>query len=139
MVYYSVLSNQSTTSRTGTITIGDQTFTVTQSGRQPDISVKPSPVNFGGLKTNKSSSKTVKITNSGAAPLSIGDINITDSGSFSISKNGCSKKALQKNKSCAATIKFSPASTGQYNGTLTIQSNDADTPTAAISLQGIGI
>ncbi|RLI04632.1 hypothetical protein DRO22_03745 [Candidatus Bathyarchaeota archaeon] len=40
IVYYSVSANSSTISRTGTITIADQTFTVTQSGISPH---KPMP------------------------------------------------------------------------------------------------
>jgi hypothetical protein len=72
-VSYSVQPNNSSSARTGSMTIAGKTFTVSQAaaGGIPDISVAPAVIDFGNLRVGSMASKIVKVTNAGNGPLTI--------------------------------------------------------------------
>jgi len=122
--------------KTCTVTV-DAAVTVTASFalKTPDISVAQTSIEFGGIKVGKKATKTLKITNNGT-----GDLVITLSGlegtGFSI--QGSSSVTIKPKKSYSLKVLFTPKSVGLTTGTLTITSNDSDTPTIDISLSGTG-
>jgi len=101
----------------------------------PDISVAQTTLDFGSIKVGKKVTKTLKITNNGS-----GDLWITLSGleetHFSI--QGSSSVTIKAKKNYSLKVLFTPESTGLETATLTITSNDPDTPTLEIALSGTG-
>ena len=110
-------------------------LTATLPATTPDISVVQTSIEFGGIKVGKKATKTLKIANNGT-----GDLIITLSGlegtDFSI--QGSSSVTIKAKKSYTLKVLFTPGSTGLEIATLTITSNDPDTPTIDISLSGTG-
>ena len=47
-------------------------------------------------------------------------------------------RALAAGASCTVKVTFQPSSAGQKNGTFTVNSDDPDTPSAAVSILGTG-
>ena len=122
--------------KTCTVTVGAAvTVTASFALKTPDISVAQTSIEFGGIKVGKKATKTLKITNNGT-----GDLVITLSGlegtGFSI--QGSSSVTIKPKKSYSLKVLFTPKSVGLTTGTLTITSNDSDTPTIDISLSGTG-
>ena len=136
-VYYSVSVNTSTSSRTGTIIIQGQTFTVNQDGTtttSPHISVSPASYDFGSVTIGSSISQTVSVFNTGNANLSINSIYIANTSEFS-QINNCSTVA--PNSFCSIYVTFTPASSGTKTANLTINSNDPNGQ-VNVSLTGMG-
>jgi len=104
----------------------------------PDISVAPTSHDFGDVKVNESSSATVTISNTGDGDLEIGQLALTD-GDFIINVDNCSNVTVAASNNCTVTITFEPQTEGAKSATLSIPSNDFDTPTVEIALSGDGI
>lgn len=85
----------------------------------------------GGL----SQSATVTVTNTGAAPLSLGQpvLNGADASSFTARGDGCSDTTLAPGASCDVSIAFAPASAGQRSAMLIIPAGDGLSHTVSIS------
>jgi hypothetical protein len=115
---------------------GSVTVTAEFSLKTPDISVDQTSIQFGSTKVGKKATKTLKIANSGT-----GDLVITLSGldgtDFSI--QGSSSVTIKAKKSYSLKILFNPKSAGPKEATLTITSNDPDTPIIDISFTGTGL
>ena len=109
-------------------------------GALPDISVNPTSLNFGSAVTGSSSTKTLTISNTGLATLSIYTIGIsgTHASQFSKQNDNCSGQNIASLTSCTVDVKFSLTSTGKKTATLSINSNDADENPLNISLKGKG-
>ena len=73
-VNYSVAANAGANQRIGTITIAGQTFTVTQNGTAPTLSLDKTGLQFAAISTGSSfvqqtASQSVRISQSGAGPV----------------------------------------------------------------------
>lgn len=99
----------------------------------PDISV-PTSLAFGSVTVGTSKTKTLTISNVGAAALTITDITVAGS-QFS---RGTLPGPIAAGSSADVNITFSPTSTGSKSATLTIVSNDPDEPSVTVELSGIG-
>jgi hypothetical protein len=100
-----------------------------------------SEVNFGIVRPHLTSKvRIVSISSTGIEDLVIDTISLSGShtGDFTILEDKCSGTALTQFENCTARIKFSPSSKGLKQATLSISSNDPDTPTYDVSLKGIG-
>ena len=143
-------------SKTATLTIVSNdpdtpTVGVTLTGRGvpgpvPDISVSPSNHNFGDVTEDSLSSPLVVIiSNEGITDLNISEMKLSDTSNYSLNVNGglipCNStvKVLASKSICTVIITFNPISTGTFNATLAIESDDTDTPNLSISLTGKGI
>jgi hypothetical protein len=102
---------------------------------EPNISGSSSALNFGTLKTNQDSTIVLVLTNSGQLDLNITDI--VPAGDF-YSYSGSTSKTLAENDTMHVPVKFAPSAAGTFNGTLSVTSNDPDTPTLTVSLSGAG-
>jgi len=123
--------------KTCTVTVdGSATVTADFALKTPDISVAQTSIEFGSVKIGKKVTKTLKIMNNGT-----GDLMITLSGlegtDFGI--QGSSTVTVKSKKSYTLKVLFTPKSAGSETATLTIASNDSDTPTIDVSLSGTGI
>ena len=110
----------------------------------PNISLLPEQTDFGAVVLDKSSEKNIEIKNTGNANLTIGQITLTNPASNPFSKisDNCSGAAIppqsSASSSCSVTIRFAPATQGDYLGSLDIPSNDNDAGLLTASLAGKG-
>ena len=112
-----------------------------------DIAVSPaSPFNFGSVNVGSSAAQIFTVSNTGTAELSITGITLSADGNYTLDLNaGASPcgasypKALAIGASCTANVTFHPSSAGQKNGTLTVNSDDPDTPSTSVAISGVGL
>ena len=105
----------------------------------PEISVSPLSKNFGSVNVGgTSSAQTFTVSNTGVENLIIGALSITgtDASEFSKQNDMCSGQTVALSSSCTVDVLFSPTSAGVKNASLSIPSNDPDTPTVNVSLTG---
>ena len=101
----------------------------------PAITLAPTAQNFGTAAVGAAPlSRTVTLTNSGSAVLSIAAIGVTGAG-FATTHNCGSSVAVAS--SCSIVVTFAPAAATTYAGQLTVSSN-AVPATAAVALSGTG-
>jgi hypothetical protein len=108
----------------------------------PDISVTPTYYNFGSIYVGSTSPlQTFTISNIGSTNLIFGTISITgvDASQFNKQNDTCSGETLAPSNNCTVQVVFSPTSTGSKSSTLSIPSNDPDTPALNVSLSGTGV
>ena len=132
------------TSDSGTLTVasndssGPATVSLGGSGTtapSPQLTVNPTAVNFGNVPLNTPTNKTVTLTSSGTAAVTITAANVTGSG-FSVS--GASfPLQLNPNQTATLQVRFDPSAAGTASGQLSITS-DATGGTATIPLSGNG-
>lgn len=101
----------------------------------PNIVVSSS-LNFGNVKLEYDSSKILTIQNNGLESLNISNLSIT--GNFSL-VGASTPINIPAGGSSNLTVKFSPNQLGLNSGTLTITSNDPDSPNSIVNLSGTGI
>jgi len=103
----------------------------------PDISVSPVSLDFGSVIIGNTSPQTVTVTNAGSAPLNVGTLAVTGS-DYSIANDSCSGSAVAVSGNCTVDVVFAPSSEGAGTGTLSIPSDDPDTPNVDVALSGTG-
>jgi hypothetical protein len=113
---------------------------VSLSGVGSEVGVSPSPVAFGSVTHGTSKQQVVTVTNhsGGSFPahtLTFTGISVSGTG-FSLVKNGCTS-SLAAGLSCQLTLQFAPATTGNFNGLLTLTDNGGGSP-QKIALTGTG-
>ena len=97
------------------------------------LSLSTSAMQFGNIEVGTSAQKTVTLTSSGTAPVTINSDSITGTG-FSVS--GASLPAtLDPGKVMTLTLRFGPSAAGPVSGQLTVSSNAG---TATVGLSGTG-
>jgi len=106
----------------------------------PQITVSSTSLDFGSVDVGNSSFTNLTLTNSGSADLIIRQITLggADTLDFDTRNDACTGATLSPAQDCAVQIVFSPRSTGSRSATLSISSNDPDTPTQTVSLNGNG-
>jgi len=124
-VNYSVASNPTMNSRTGTMMIAGQTFTVTQDETPPlplappILEVMPNSLNFGDVIVGQCSADQIfTMRNSGGGTLS-GSASV--SAPFSIASEGSFN--LGVGQTSTVVVRFCPTIAGQANGTVNFTSN----------------
>ncbi len=107
----------------------------------PVISSSPVSKNFGNVGTGTSSSpQSFTISNMGTLPLVIGTITVsgTDAAQFLIQNDNCSGNTVASLSNCTLQGVFSPTSTGSKTASLSVPSNDPNSP-LSIPLTGNGV
>ncbi len=104
------------------------------------IPINDRKVAFGDISIDGFSDQTITVRNIGQNDLFIFQIEATDSLSepFIIQEDTCSGMALAINVSCELTVRFDPVSTGIFNDSFDIFSNDPDDGTVIVSVNGTG-
>jgi Zn-dependent metalloprotease len=103
----------------------------------PNISVSATSLAFGTVFTGDSATKDLTITNNGTGDLRINTITLTGANAADFEMSGsCSGQLLRASGTCTMSVVFSPNSEGSKTASLSIQSDDPDTPTKAVSLSG---
>jgi len=139
------------TLKSGSILAGNYKATIEISGNDPQkpttevpvsltiqatrtLAVNPATVNFGQVSVGSLGEKTVQVTNTGNAVVTIGQIN-TGNGVFTASARS---KSLKPGASSSLLIRFSPINGTSYASTCGVFS-DAENSPVNISLNGKGI
>jgi len=112
---------------------GNKTITANYESAGAKIYVSPATLNFG--TTNKSKTRKLKIINKGNQVLAV--TAITSDGDFYTNWNQ-QEIQIQPKKGVVLSVTFTPSTTGPQTGTLSIISNDANTPSMDVQLSGTG-
>jgi rhodanese-related sulfurtransferase len=117
---------------------GGRSITVNTVSLEPNISVSPTSLDFGGVTAgNTSAAQTVTVKNTGTADLNVGSLLTT--GDFSIQSDNCSGATVAASGgSCTVDVVFEPTADGALTGTLSIPSDDSSTPNVDVALSGTG-
>ncbi len=107
----------------------------------PNLVVKPALVDFGVARTGETREKKIYIQNEGEgliAPLTVTRIALGGNPVFQHPDNliPSTPFELGPNESAQVWLYFSPSTAGDFSGTLSISSNDPDTPLALVPLTG---
>ncbi len=96
------------------------------------------------LESNASDPLEISLSNTGDEDLYVSDMSLSDTANYSLDVNegsnpcGTTMPIIEANSACTVTTTFIPSSLGVFNASLTILSNDPDTPTVNLSLSGTG-
>lgn len=103
----------------------------------PNISTDPTSVAFGQVTVGTSANRTVTISNDGTEALNITGITLGGANASEFFEtNNCSIVAI--NDSCAVDLVFTPNGQGARSASLTINSNDPDSPSVQVAIAGSG-
>jgi hypothetical protein len=99
-------------------------------------------LNFGTVARGTTATRAVTVQNVGTDPLVVNGVSFTAGSdpAFSVAPNPATPVTIQPSDSVVFTVRFSPPASsgpGTSTGTLQIQSNDPDTPTATLAATGI--
>ena len=139
--YNSTFTTQSSETIFQTMTISKGTavvdkLTLVSTASWPNISYSGSnPYDYGTVAVGSSSDHAFPIQNTGSATLNISGASASGTG-FSVV--GSVPGSISAGGSDTITVRFAPGSVGSYTGTLSINSDDPDTPTLNIGLSGTG-
>jgi len=119
-----------------------QPYTVTLTGNGvgiPVIVVDPTDLDFGSININSISTKTVKVRNTGNAPLVISSIQFlgTDAASFTLASPDVTF-TVNPNESYDLQISFIPTTIGNKSARVVLNHNSAGS-NSTINLSGIGV
>jgi hypothetical protein len=109
------------------------------SGQGTVMSLAPSSVNFGSITVGTTSPpQTITVTNTGTATVSITSISLSgaDPRDFTLNSNTCGS-SLGASASCAITLSFKPAATGQRTAVLNVYDSGGGSP-QTVGLSGTG-
>ena len=133
-----------TGSASGTLTI--QTSNGVSSGQLPlagiataspqQISFSSTSLNLGSTTVGSTTNGSLSITNSGGANLIISLISMSP-GPFGVS-GITTPGTIAPGGSATMNVSFTPTTAGNDSGSITITSNDPNTPTATVALSGTG-
>jgi len=119
-------------------TDGSGIFTCSLAGEEdhPQIAVDPEMLDFGEVEVDESTELTLTISNEGDIDLSVSDISVEGDyfisdfeGEFSIEPDGSEE----------ITVTFAPEEISEFEGTLTVVSNDPDDGEVGVQMIGMGV
>jgi hypothetical protein len=138
----SVASFAATVSVADNATDSPQTATLSGSGTAPVVPVatlSPTTVSFGNVVTGATASaKTVTLSNTGNATLTITGITIGGTNATDFAETNTCGETLAAEASCTISVTFTPGSVASFAGTVSVADNAAGSPQTA-SLSGAGI
>ncbi len=107
----------------------------------PNISASPLSRAFGNIAIGSSATQTFTISNTGTGDLTISAMYLAGDNpyQFSIQNNTCASATIPQSGSCTIDVLFVPTKTGALSSYLGIWSNDSDTPSIKLWLNGTGI
>ncbi len=104
----------------------------------PNVEMEQAAYDFGETQVGTASDYlAARVMNTGNAPLQLGQISVVGA-EFMIKYDLCSNKTLGASRYCSVIMQFKPQSVGAKTANLSIPSNDPDTPTLDVALNGTG-
>lgn len=105
--------------------------------RNPDAGISPSQKNVGTVRVGSSAETSIVISNTGDAPLEVGDVSLSGPGDFSVVSGGGT--TVDPGGTTTVTVQFTPSSRGQASATLSVPTNDSEAGTLTATVRGEGI
>ncbi len=102
----------------------------------PVLTLSASGLQFGNVAPNSAATRSLTLTSTGTAPVTVGEAALSGSG-FSIPEAGL-PILLNPGAMIVLNVQFNPASTGPFAGQLTIVSDSSVNATAIVGLSGTG-
>ncbi len=104
----------------------------------PDIDVSPLSHDFGDIAVGSASGPVdIIISNNGETDLTVSDISLSDDTNYGLA--GDTTATIAPESSHTVTVTFSPVSPWPLDATLTIISDDPDSPSVLVLLLGEGV
>lgn len=106
----------------------------------PNIEVTPDAVDFGDAAVHYTTTQTVTITNGGFAKLDLTDISLggADADAFTLTAPALPLE-LASDESTELTLSFLPDTYVPYAATVSLTSNDEETPVLDVPVSGTGV
>ena len=130
-------------SASGTITIssnsfsgGTATVSLSGTGTSPQLTISGSTIAFGNVVLNSASTKTLTLTSSGTAAVTVNSVTLTGTG-FSMT-GATFPTTLSPGQTLTLQVTFSPTAPGSASGTITISSNSSTGGSSTVALSGTG-
>lgn len=101
----------------------------------PNLAVLPSSLDFGSLYIGLVARESVEVRNAGTDLLTVSSVEIAPA-AFATDLSGFT---LAPGERRSLAVNFAPSMAGEVAGTLTVQSDDPDTPALTVTLRGEGI
>ena len=110
-------------------------------GIAPRMVLSESAHNFGSVLVGQHVDRTLRVTNEGDGDLILGYFIPSENGAFGFDPDRMppTEPTLAPGDTLELVLRFAPASSGDHEGALIIQSNDPDTPESEIQLTGRGV
>ncbi|HEV2379914.1 MAG TPA: choice-of-anchor D domain-containing protein [Terriglobia bacterium] len=128
----------------GTLTVNDnaspsfQQASLSGTGIQSAVLLSTKSLNFGNqVWQATSATKTVTVTNSGTANLTITSIAVTGSNAADFAETNTCGNSLAPNASCSINATFTPKALGARSAAVTLTDNAANSP-QTVNLNGTG-
>jgi branched-chain amino acid transport system substrate-binding protein len=103
----------------------------------PSASLTPSPLDFGHVSTQSSSTMTLQLSNTGTVPFGVGSVSVSGSG-FALASTTCSTANLAPASQCTIKVRFAPATASTLTGSVKVLDSTGTTlQTAALSGTGV--
>ncbi len=104
-----------------------------------NITAAPATIDLGTINVGSTVLRTVTVTNTGATTnLAITPVTLTPATDFTIFTDTCSNASLAPAATCLVELMYLKAAIGASAATLTIPSNDPQTPTMNVTLAATG-
>src|SRR3984957_9527948 len=100
----------------------------------PQLTISSASHNFGNVTVDTVANAALTLTNSGAAALTISQIGVSGKG-FEASAIK-TPTTVPAGGSIVLALTFSPKTSGNFSGAVTVSSDDPNTPTATVALTG---
>jgi hypothetical protein len=111
---------------------------LTGTGVTPAISLSSTTISFDNQLINTTSAtRSVTITNTGTANLTVSGVSLTGTDNGQFAENNSCAAAIAPNASCTVSVTFTPTSTGGKIATLSI-AHDATGSPHTVALSGVG-
>jgi hypothetical protein len=101
----------------------------------PDVAVAPASIDFGTTYIGFAQLRQLTVSNVGTDALNVSDITFDDP-AFGVDQTSFSVPPLG---SAVLFVAFNPAAVGPRSATMTIASNDPDTPAKTVPVSGLGL
>jgi len=131
--------------KTASLTITDnalgspRAINLTGTALAPAVALSAAGLTFGNqvLRTT-SAAQTVKLTNSGSAPLNITSIAVTGTNSADFAQTNTCSVSIGPGANCTITVTFTPTAVGTRTASISITDNAGNSP-QMVNLAGTGI
>jgi hypothetical protein len=136
MAYATPLPTAQTVTLTASVGSAMQTFALQVNATVPALGLSSASVAFGNVPLNVTATRTVTLTSTGAASLTINSAAVSGTG-FSMTP-GAFPISLSPGQSTTLSVQFETSALVAAAGQLTIASNSSTNPTATMALSGTG-
>jgi hypothetical protein len=97
-----------------------------------EITVSPSPLDFGVIDVGVESTKEVTLTNSGTSSMVVQSTMITGDAQFTVQSDSCEQQVLEANQQCSVVIHFVSETEGSKAATLSFSTTSSQNPTVTV-------